>query len=315
MKNRVKSKFSFFDTLPPISFFEDEDEIKKTPILFITTTVDPKRYSIKAAWLDISAELHRFETLLRQKYGSFAKFRVWESHASGYPHSHIVYVFHNEPFTVWEHFDKEGNRSFRIPNKDRDAIKHMWRMGNIDIQGVQDTLGALSEVQKYVTKNIWSDKADKTNAMLTLFRKQSYWISSFNPLNQLLPKRISEIKDLWERHKQTNYYVELRLAEWAKKDFIGSIWGPDVYLEFYEWLNEKGMENLDEPGASALVKETMRNCNIEIPEIVRWEFVGFILGADLFSFFPQNNDEWAFGVKDPPFELYACVNFPEIWER
>lgn len=314
-KERVRRKFSFFDNLPPLSFFEDDDQTKSTPVLFVTTTVDPKRYSLKEAWVYISEELNRFETLLRQKYGTFAKFRVWEAHESGYPHSHIIYVFHNSPFTVWEHFNKDNKRSWRISNKDRDAIKNMWRMGNVDIQGVQDTLGALSEVKKYVTKKIWNIKADKTNAMLTLFRKQSYWISTFNPLNQILPEHIARITDIYKRDKATNYYLKIHLPDWAKKDFVGSIWGPEVYLDLYERINERGLDNLDEPGASALVKQAMHNYNIEIPEIVRWEFVGFILGADLFSIYSQNSDVWVFGVKDPPPELYACVNFPDVWER
>jgi len=313
-KALLKKKFKFFDELPPVEFFNDADENKCTSVLFVTLTVDPKKYDLKLAWSIIADELNRFETLLRQKFGTFAKFRVWESHESGYPHSHIVYSFTSKKgiFKVWDHYDKDNNLSWRLIDKDRDAIKHMWSMGNIDVQGVQDTLGALSEVQKYVTKTIWSTKADKTNAMLTLFHKQSYWISTFNPLEQPIPESIQQIKQPFKRMAAVSRYLTTNLKKWAKKDLIGSIWGSQIYLQFYKKL---GNETLAEPGCSALVKRLMCNYNIDFPEIVEWRLVGFILGSDIYSFYPKNKNLWSFGVKDPPPELYACINFPDVYER
>mgnify|MGYP001229395295 CR=1 FL=1 len=311
-KDKVNHKFGFFDRLEPIEFFDDSDKHRSTPMLFVTLTVDPKLYSLKEAWSFIGEELNRFETLLRQKYGKFVKFRVWESHESGYPHSHIVYYFHKTTFKLWEHWSSAEDRSFRLIDKDRDSIKRMWSMGNLDIQGIQDTIGAFNEVKKYVTKVIWSDKGDKTNAMLTLFHKQSYRISLCDPFNQPLPPDIVNESDLLKRDQLSRLYLSNNVEKWAKKDFIGSVWGVNTYIDFYKRLHEQN-ETLVEPGLSALVAQTMSNYNIEIPEIVKWRFVGFILGADLFSFLPQNVDKWVFGIKDPPPELYACVNIPEVY--
>lgn len=316
-KDRVKRKFDFFDKLPNREFFKDWGR-KTTPMLFVTLTVDPKRYTLQEAWFHISHEFNRFETLLRQKYGYFVKLRVWEVHKSGYPHVHVVYYFNRHDFEVWEDlvYPEDGSDPklyHRVHKSVEGSIRNMWSMGtNINIQGVQDTLGALSEVKKYVTKNIWSKKADKTNAMLTLFRKQSYYISLKDPYNQPHPKDIADIDDFFERDKATHMYLGAMVNVWASQDFIGSVWGVDWYLWLYDELHAKN-ETLAEPGLNSLVSETLHSYNIDRPEIHRWVFMGFILGADLHSIYPKFEDDWAFVVKDPPSELFACINFPEVY--
>lgn len=403
-KKLMKQKFSFLDSLPPIHFFCEEWGVKRTPMLFITLTVDPKKYDIDSAYEDIAVQLNRFETLLRQKYGSykcaicghkfvgrkkcpkckaflkdivcvgsFVKFRVWEIHENGYPHCHVVYYFHDAMFHVFEHFNKkkEGKkqrRTFRIVTKHRDAISKMWPMGQVDIQAVSDTLGAFSEVKKYITKNIWSKKADLTNAMLTLYRKQAYSVSTCDYVKQVeklnlsgsikersdevsgeeisSPSSISDMikpddeidiimreKDLdresaWKVHQQRKEIKQLdkimakpsrsikersneifkHLDEWLRKDFVGSIWGATEYIELYE-----SRTRLKEPSGSDLVKETMCNYNIEHPEIVKWEFVGFVLGDDLREFLPKFDDDDVFHVVDPPPMLYSVVDMRGVY--
>jgi len=325
-KDRVAKKFSFFDELPPIDFFDESWGRKNTPMLFVTLTVDQKRYSIKEAYSVISREFNRFETLLRQKYGNFVHFRVWEVHENGYPHVHVIYYFLKRSFEVWEHLHDTGDgtdikQTWRVSNKVRDSIKQMWSMGcNVDIQGVRDTLGAFSEVKKYVTKSIWSSKADKTNAMLTLFRKQSYHISSKNPYAQPLPESFIDdtlateisMQQVLERDMLKQQYLGAMANIWASYDFVGAIWGVDVYLRFYDALRLKN-ETLAEPGLSALVIETMHNYNIEYPEIVRWRFVGFVLGSDLEPIFGDLAKSWCFVVKDPPPEVDLFVNFSDVY--
>jgi hypothetical protein len=302
--SQLNSKFCFLDSLPNIEFFMDWG-VQQTPMLFITLTVDTKQFSLNQSWFSISKSLNRFETLLRQKYGKFVKFRVWESHESGYPHCHIVIYFHDKWFQVFDHFTKDGKLTYRIADKHRQAIREMWNMGNVDIQGVQDTLGALSEVKKYITKNIWSNKGNKTNAMLTLFHKQSYSISQCNPFinlpkieGSLTREKLVALQDLELKHFKKCCY----------KDFIGAIWGLDVYLEVYRQF----AEGLAEPSLNALVNATMCNYNNVFPEIVKWEFVGFILGEDLARFLDDFGGEFALAMIDPSPDLFCYVNFAEV---
>lgn len=330
----MEEKFSLIDSLPPIHFFCEDWGTKQTPMLFITLTVDPKRYSIDDAYSDISVQTNRFDTLLRQKYGvykcnkcrttfqgikkcpkcnaarshitcigSFVKFRVWEVHENGYPHCHVIYYFHKTKFNVFEHFNKvkdsgkKQKRSFRIANKHRDAIRHMWPMGHVDIQGVSDTLGAFSEVKKYITKNIWSKKADLTNAMLTLYRKQAYWISSCD-----YNKQVDKLELSGSIEQRSNTIME-HIDDWIKKDFIGSIWGTAAYIDYY-----KGKQRLKEPSGSDLVKETLSNYNIEDDEIVKWRFNGFISGHDLSQFITNFDDGFVYEIKKPPPDLFYFIN-------
>ncbi len=329
-KNRLKERFSFLDSLEPIYYFLDTDPKKYTPMVFLTFTVDPKKYTKDQAWDKISEELHLFESKLRQAYsgfkcskcgntwigkkkcprcvknfgskkvalkdnirtGSFVKFRVWESHESGYPHCHVVYYFHDKWFKSFKHKDK-----YRIVTKHKNKISKFWRMGNVDIQAVQDTHGAFKEVKKYITKNIWNKKGDLTNALICLYRKQMYSLSKCDPFK----KRFQ----YWEKNNITNWRDQERtfmskLDTWSKKDFIGSVWGTQVYFQFY---NESG--NLAEPGAATLVREFVHNCNIDN---IEFRFVGCVAAHDIKDFKPDLQNEWVL-CADPPPEFKYIVGF------
>ena len=287
-KERLNHKFSFFEELPPIHFFCEDWGHKTTPMLFVTPTIAPELvgYDLDQAWDQISLELHVFETKLRQEYGRFVKLRVWEAHESGFPHCHIVYYFINRTFEVWEHYDKKkgiltGNRSYRVSNAVRDKIRSFWGLGNIDIQGVSDTIGALSEVKKYVTKTIWGKKGDLTNTLCSLHNKQVYWLSQNDPF-----PLITELQGCSEE------YILDRLRDLASHDFIGAIWGPQSYMDFYKKLHKHGFdEGLAEPGLSALVSRALHSCNKELPEFDHFEFKGCFKHEDLALLLPLSDDE------------------------
>lgn len=304
--NHINRKFGFIDSLEPKHFFTDDLENKYTPMIFVTLTIATKKYSLVDAWNINSHEFNIFETKLRQKYGKFVKFRVWEAHESGYPHCHVVYYFLDRKFKVWEYFDKDNKRSFRLADKHRKSISNMWSMGNVDIKGVQDTLGAFKEIKKYITKHIWSSKGDKTNAMLSLFNKQSYYVSQFNYRKHISDKihsgALKTVDDI-------SRYIALNIAKWAKRDFIGAIWGVGTYMHVYRELDE----GMAEPAFNALVKQTMCNYNKKFVEIVKWEFVGFILGEYLVPFVKDFDGDWVCMVMDPPIDLMCLVNIQGVY--
>ena len=297
--SNMNKKFGFIDSLPPIHFFTDDQEHKTTPMLFVTLTADAKKYSLREAWDNISSEFNRFETLLRQKYGRFVKFRIWEAHKSGYPHCHVVYYFLDHAFNVFEYFNKKDTRCFIAADKHRKAISNMWSMGNIDVKGVQDTLGAFSEVKKYITKHVWNTKGDKTNAMCTLFRKQSYYVSQLN-----YRKKAMSLFRAGGTVDEVTAYISANIDKWAKRDFIGAVWGVGTYMNVYKALDD----GVAEPRQNALVKQTMCNYNISLPEIVKWEFVGFVLGCDLAPFVKDFADDWVVSLKSVPIGLICLVN-------
>lgn len=297
-KSRLKKRFDFLGSLDPIYFFLDNQKIKYSPMIFATNTVDPKRYTLNEAWSLISKELHLFDTKLRQAYGPFVKFRVWEAHESGYPHCHTVYFFLDKWFKAIPHTrKKDGKLIYIIPSKHKNKISNFWRMGNTDIQAVQDTHGAFSEVKKYITKNIWSEKGDLTNAMVCLHNKQMYSLSRCDPFLKRL--------NYWKRNGITNWQDQERsfmanLSKWAKKDFIGAIWGTQLYFQFYK---ERG--DLAEPNAAALVREFLHNCNTD--DII-FRYIGCVSAADLYDSGINCEDAWVL-CADPPPELKYLLGF------
>lgn len=303
-KERLAKKFSFFEDLPPIYFFNDWWGLKSTPMLFCTFTVDPAlvNHDLDLAWDSSGYERHLFETKLRQEYGRFVKLAAWESHESGYPHMHVVYFFLEYRFQVWEHFDKKnnkftGNRTWRVSDHVRDKIRGFWGLGsNIDIQGVQDTLGALREVSKYVTKTIWNVKGDLTNTLCSLHNKKIYTLSQCD----YVKKRDNDpVLPTLKTVEEKAQYLNKQVDKWAKRDFIGAVWGVSAYMDFYKKLHEKGFnEGMAEPGLSALVKEPLHNCNIDLSRFDRFVFRGSFRHDDLRLFLDLSDDHTNF--KEPP---------------
>lgn len=297
-KNRLSNKFGFFEYLPPIHFFCEEWGHKTTPMLFLTLTIDPSQVNndIDEAWRTISWELHSFETKLRQAYGSFVHLRVWEAHASGYPHCHVVVYFPHRTFEVWEHLTSpdppdEPKRTWRVSNASRDKIESFWTLGHVDIQGVADTHGALSEVRKYITKSIWTEKGDLTLACCSLFNKQSYSLSQCN----YAKKRAAALKR-FVTVEATAQYLADNVGRWASKDFIGAIWGVDAYIELYRRWDE----GLAEPGLSHLVKQAMQDCNNALPAVDHFAFRGSFLASDLRVMMPDFGDGYRVVTVPPP---------------
>ena len=176
----VNKKLAPLNEIRDITFFKDDWGVKKTNLLFVTLTYDTNRCDVKTAWENIGIDYHLFCTKLRKKYGDVEFFRTWESTQNYYPHVHVLIGFKDKSFPVFintcKKGKKKGKRSFRIPNSDKNRISSFWH-SNTDIQGVDNTKNAIQELTKYITKDLCSDKGNKTNSMIWLFRKQSYAIS------------------------------------------------------------------------------------------------------------------------------------------
>lgn len=198
----VQQKFNVLNKIEPITFFEREWETKSTSLLFITLTYGQKvcsscgkhfkkslrvcpycrsvhvhDVSIAEAWENIGDDFNRFLSNLKKKYGKISVLRSWEAHVSFFPHAHMTIAFHDHDFPVFEHIDKDGKKTYRVSNYDNKLIRNYWHSPNVDVQGVANTQEAVNEVSKYITKDLCSDKGNKTAAMLSLFNKQSYSIS------------------------------------------------------------------------------------------------------------------------------------------
>ena len=175
-KERVKSRLNILRKLPSVVFFNDDDVDKRTSLLFFTLTYDPNRCDVATAWKNIGKEFHLFLSNLRKQYGDIAHFRTWESTQNYYPHVHVAVLFWDTSFIVLSHKDKDGKIRYRIPYNEKVKISKYWH-SHVDIQAIKSSDDVFLELTKYITKDLCSNKGDKTNAMIWLFNKQSYSLS------------------------------------------------------------------------------------------------------------------------------------------
>lgn len=172
----LNRRFQPLLNLPPMLIFDPSWGDKHTNAIFLTLTFDPDLMDSDGAWSNIGKMWHVFLAKLRQEYGPTAHIRCWESTQNYYPHIHAMILFTDHVFNAFSMTSKDGKQKFRISRKDRDKISSFWH-SFVDIQAIENTDGAIKEVVKYIVKESWSSKGDKTNAMAWLHRKQQYSIS------------------------------------------------------------------------------------------------------------------------------------------
>ena len=176
-KYLVSKKLKKVSELDNVTFFKDDWSCRKTTsLLFITLTYDKNRSDVNTAWNNIGKEFHLFKSNIIKQFGAIEFFRTWESTTGYYPHIHCVIAFKKRSFEVFTHTDKDGNSSYRIPKKIKDKIASYWH-SFVDIRAVDDSDSAIKELTKYITKDLCSEKGDKTNGMIWLFHKQGYSVS------------------------------------------------------------------------------------------------------------------------------------------
>lgn len=172
----VRDKFKVFTERESLMFFDETWGVKKTPMLYISGTVNQDKISRCNAWLHFGEFWNSFNTNIRNQYGKIAFIRAWQSQKNGYPHFHALIYFRDHDFTVVEWTHPDGKTSWRLPSRssDREKIKSAWKWGNLDIVCVQNTHDAFKDLLKYITRDLEGGESDLTNAMVWFFGKQSF---------------------------------------------------------------------------------------------------------------------------------------------
>ena len=173
-RDRVRdSLFSIQEALPDRSFFNPKErELQKkirTPLVSVTLTYDTKRCSIREAWENIGKEFDLWMKNLRKEFGRISIIRTWEAFKNEYPHINAILLFHDTDFGVFRHKSK-----FRVRKKA--VFSRHWH-SFVDVRAVANLKRAVSYIMKYITKELFSENAILTRAMLWLFRKRSFSVS------------------------------------------------------------------------------------------------------------------------------------------
>lgn len=161
----------------------------QTRVLFVTLSQDVNRFGGRykdsfapaVAWKKIGPEFNKWCSAIRQKFGEFAMFRVWESTELGFPHVHVIMVFKKTFFSGFMH-----NGKLRVRGKK--FFERCWH-SFVDVQGVLNFKRGMAELLKYLKKDVGygkerraflnSPKGLKTLALTWFFNKRSFAVSGF----------------------------------------------------------------------------------------------------------------------------------------
>jgi len=153
--------------------------------IWVTLTYDAKRCSKDDAWKNIGNELNEYLSKLRQKYGKFSILRNFEAFKNGYPHSHMLLLFHDHEFLIKKWKDPSGEYQYIIVSKsdsygstlklDKSYFQHGWH-SYVKATAVTN-LGGVAYTLKYLTKESFTQNNYNTSAHLWLYKKQSYSMS------------------------------------------------------------------------------------------------------------------------------------------
>ena len=158
-QRRIKTRLGWLNReIPDKKFFEIRDfqvgKDVKTSLLWVTLTWDRKRSSLIEAWENLGKDFNRFISALRRKYGRISYLRVWESYESGYPHVHVVMLFHDTEFSVfpWS-IEKEGKLHLVFRIQEKDDVASFWH-SHVDIQAISSLSNVFTYLKKHQEKII-----------------------------------------------------------------------------------------------------------------------------------------------------------------
>lgn len=166
----------------------------QTRVLFVTLSQDAKRFEKvhkhpqQKAWEEIGKEFNGFCSNIRQRFGKFALFRVFESTDKGFPHVHAILVFEEKKFRGFMH--KGMGKRFKMRIREKNLFEAAWH-SHVDVRGVVRFKRGMAELLKYLKKDIGykqrkngkaflnSPKGRKTLALTWFFNKRAFAVSGF----------------------------------------------------------------------------------------------------------------------------------------
>jgi hypothetical protein len=167
---RVRKRLNSFKGLKDHAFFDPHNNIKLANVLFVTLTYDITISTIREAWETIGEDFNKWIRNLRKKFGSISYLRCWEASRRGYPHIHVLMIFHDYEFKV-----KRIKGKYRVQEKE--AFEKSYH-SFVDVQAIREIKKGIRYVTKYLTKLKKKNHTQTlTLALCWLFRKRTFAIS------------------------------------------------------------------------------------------------------------------------------------------
>jgi len=167
---RVGKRLKFLNGLKDSALFDPHSINKLSNVLFVTLIYDVKRSSIRDAWETVGEDFNNLIRNLRKKFGRISHLRCWEASNKGYPHIHVLMIFHDYQFQI-----KRINGKFRIlEKKEFEKSYHSF----VDVQAIREVREGVRCVKKYITKTENESKTQNlTLALCWLYTKRSFAVS------------------------------------------------------------------------------------------------------------------------------------------
>ena len=170
---RLRKRLKFLNSLKNRTCFDPHSNIKSSNVLFVTLTYDVKLSTIKGAWETIGENFNRWIRNLRKKFGRISYLRCWEASKRGYPHVHLLMIFHDYAFRIDSR--KSKNSKYRIAEKE--AFERSYH-SFVDVQAIRKMREGIKYVTKYLFKSNFETQIHVlTLALCWLFRKRSFAVS------------------------------------------------------------------------------------------------------------------------------------------
>jgi hypothetical protein len=167
---RVWKRIKKLYDLKEQTLFDPHSSTKLSNILFATLTYDVKQSRISNAWETEGEDFNKWIRNLRKKFGRISYFRSLEASKRGYPHIHILMIFHDYEFKV-----SVIRGKYRVLEKAE--FEKSWH-SFVDVQAIRKFREGVRYVTKYLTKTKNESKTQVlTLALCWLFRKRSFAIS------------------------------------------------------------------------------------------------------------------------------------------
>lgn len=136
--------------------------------------------SLSDAWLRVGVDFNRFMSHIRKLFGMVSVVRVFESHESGYPHIHVLLVFHDYVFSGYS-VRKHKHLVYRVFGSDFADLKGCWIHGFSDFEMIDSFSGGVRYLSKYLIKSTSASlagvKGIRALAMCWVFHKRSFSVS------------------------------------------------------------------------------------------------------------------------------------------
>ena len=120
------------------TLFDTHASVKSSNVLFATITYDVNRCTIREAWENIGEDFNNWIRNLRKKFGRISYLRGWESSQKGYPHIHVLMIFHDHNFQVAFSQLKKNRLVYRIEEKEE--FEKSWN-SFVDVQAIRKMSG------------------------------------------------------------------------------------------------------------------------------------------------------------------------------